>query len=280
MNRSDISNTSGVEDRSKKDRDYPAPPSKTTDQNFSIWWALQTVIFTAMITAFLLTMWTPANLFSDQLLTQIQFSIPSYETPAGNHLLTPTSVPKARIGIVAGHWGNDSGAVCPDGLTEADVNLRIATLVKQYLLKEGYQVDLLQEFDKRLSLYQAIALVSIHNDSCDFINDDATGFKVAAAMNSPFPEKTERLSTCMIQRYQAITGMKFHYNTITPDMTSYHAFNEISSSTTAVIIETGFLNLDRQILTEHPDVIAKGITAGILCYVRNEPVTLQETPTQ
>jgi N-acetylmuramoyl-L-alanine amidase len=164
-------------------------------------------------------------------------------------------------------------------LTEEKVNLRIATLVQQYLIAEGYEVDLLQEFDERLKLYQASTLVSIHNDSCDYVNDEATGFKVAAAMSSPFPEKANRLTACLIQRYQSTTDMKYHFNTITPDMTNYHTFNEVHSDTTAAIIETGFMNLDRQKLTEQPDLIAKGVTAGILCFVRNEPVNPQEPPT-
>ncbi len=82
-----------------------------------------------------------------------------------------------RIGIVAGHWGNDSGAVCTDGLTEVETNLRIASLVKEYLNAEGIEVDLLQEFDRKLYQYRAIALVSIHNDSCDYLGDTATGYK-------------------------------------------------------------------------------------------------------
>ena len=72
--------------------------------------------------------------------------------------------------------------------------------------------------------------------------------------------------------------MVFHYNSITPDMTEYHAFNEIDANTTAAIIETGFLNLDRKILTEHTDLVAQGVSAGILCYVRNENVALTPTP--
>jgi len=57
-------------------------------------------------------------------------------------------------------------------------------------------------------------------------------------------------------------------------MTSYHAFDEIHTETTAAIIETGFLNLDRQILTENPDLIAQGIVDGLICYIRNENVTI------
>jgi N-acetylmuramoyl-L-alanine amidase len=72
--------------------------------------------------------------------------------------------------------------------------------------------------------------------------------------------------------------MRFHGNSVTADMSSYHAFDEIDSETIAVIIETGFLNLDRQMLTQHQDMIAKGISDGILCYVRNEDISSTETP--
>jgi hypothetical protein len=75
------------------------------------------------------------------------------------------------IGIVAGHSGNDSGAVCDDGLTEASINANVANLVRDILVRQGYKVDLLQEFDPRLAGYKALALVSIHADSCMFIND-------------------------------------------------------------------------------------------------------------
>ena len=76
------------------------------------------------------------------------------------------------------------------------------------------------------------------------------------------------------------TGLKLH-NSITADMSSYHAFGEINPDTTAAIIEVGFLNLDRKILTEKPDLIAKGITDGIMCFINNEniPVSITPTPT-
>jgi N-acetylmuramoyl-L-alanine amidase len=54
---------------------------------------------------------------------------------------------------------------------------------------------------------------------------------------------------------------------------------QINTNTTAAIIETGFLNLDRQVLTEQTDRVAQGIVSGILCYVRNESVSATATPT-
>jgi len=238
--------------------------------------ALQTIFSAAFIVATLFTIWTPTTLFSNTLVEKMNLAFEPLPQEAG--VPTPTEAPVRRIGIVAGHWGNDSGSVCADGLTEADVNLKIATLVMQQLNKEGYEVDLLKEFDHKLLTYQALVLVSIHNDSCNYVNDEATGFKVSAARSSAYPEKASQLTSCMIDRYAALTGMTFHYNSITQDMTDYHAFDEINSNTTAAIIETGFLNLDRQMLTERTDVVAQGITSGILCYLRNESVAPTPIP--
>ena len=258
-------------DESQSESQQPTP--RKTPGVFGTLWSIVTV---AIVMATLFTLWTPANLFSNQLLDTM------FKAWQANPTLTyptPTSLPRPRIGIVAGHWGNDPGSVCSDGLSEMEVNLEIATLVQQKLRSEGFEVDLLQEFDPKLYEYQALALVSIHNDSCEFINDEATGFKVAAAASSAYPEKAERLSACMIDRYSKITGLKNRPNTITNDMTQYHTFSEINSNTTAAIIETGFLNLDRRILTEQPELIADGVTQGILCYIRNEPViSSQPTP--
>jgi N-acetylmuramoyl-L-alanine amidase len=116
-------------------------------------------------------------------------------------------------------------------------------------------------------------LVSIHADSCDYINDLATGFKVAAALASPNPERATRLTACLRSRYAQATGLPLHSTSVTADMTDYHAFGEISELTPAAIIETGFLNLDRQFLTQNPDIAAQGITNGILCFLNNESIS-------
>lgn len=251
-----------------------AAEPQTERERFSAWKAFSSVLSVAMLVATLFTLFTPDNVFSNQLLDRM-FQAVRPDSPLDS-LPTPTASPRPRIGLVAGHWMNDPGAVCADGLTEESVNLRIATMVQEILTREGYDVDLLKEFDPRLMEYRALALVSIHNDSCDYISPEMTGYKVAAAASSVFPEKAVRLTACMTQRYQETTGMPFHYNTVTRDMTEYHAFSEIHSDTTAAIIETGFLNLDRQILTERTDLVAQGVANGILCYVRNENVS--QTP--
>jgi N-acetylmuramoyl-L-alanine amidase len=198
-------------------------------------------------------------------------------TPHSPENASVAAQPQLRIGIVAGHSGNDSGAVCYDGngnvtLTEADVNLKIAAMVQDQLTQRGFQVDLLREFDSRLNGYRALAIVSIHNDSCEYINDEATGFKVAAALNTNDLNRASRLTACLVDRYQQVTEMTFHAGSITGDMREYHAFREIDPSTVAAIIETGFLNLDREILTKRTDLVAAGVVNGILCFANNESI--------
>jgi N-acetylmuramoyl-L-alanine amidase len=191
----------------------------------------------------------------------------------------PVDFPSDRIGIVVGHRGNenDKGAVCSDGLTELDVNTNVATYVQQKLIKAGYTVDLLDEFDPRLNNYQAGLLLSIHSDSCDYINESATGFKVAAALAEQKQDNSLRLVECIADRYAKATGLKYHYQSITQDMTYYHAYSEINAYTVAGIIEVGFLNLDKEILTTKPELLADGIVSGISCYMNNEATTLQPT---
>lgn len=180
---------------------------------------------------------------------------------------TPTPhVP--RIGIVAGHSGNDSGAVCPDGLQEADINMDVARRVIGLLTARGWQLDLLEEFDVRLNGYQADALLSIHADSCNV--PGKTGFKVTRAEASYLPESGDRLVECLSRRYEARTGLPFDPYTITYDMTRYHAFYEIDRTTPAAIIEAGFMLDDREILTEHSDLVAQGIADGLICFIENE----------
>ncbi len=226
----------------------------------------------AVLAATLFTLWVPTEgSLSDW---QAFWQLPAWQdagAPPATDVPSQPVVP-VRVGLVAGHWGNDAGAVCPDGTTEVEINLRVATLVQQILMEEGYQVDLFQEFDDRLQGYQAAALISIHSDSCEYRGDEATGFKIARAVNAYDSNLANRLLLCLRDRYGQVTGLKYHPNTITPDMSEYHAFGEVSTATPSVIIEIGFMNLDYTLLTQHADVVARGVAVGILCYVRNENI--------
>jgi N-acetylmuramoyl-L-alanine amidase len=236
------------------------------------------VIAAAFILATLFTAWTPTDLAQVGQLGQGSSRAALPPTPLPPDWPTSTPRPRPLIGIVVGHWGdnNDPGAVCEGGdLTELMVNQNIANLVKESLVAEDLDVVLLKEFDPNLSGFQASALLSIHADSCDYINPQATGFKVAAALSNPRPELSARLTACLRSRYGNATLLGLHSTSITEDMTSYHAFDEIDENTPAAIIETGFLNLDRQLLEKEPEKSARGITEGILCFLYNEDISIQ-----
>jgi N-acetylmuramoyl-L-alanine amidase len=257
-----------------------ANSTKHSSPTGSAFQSLGFLFLAAIIAATLFTAWTEPGLVPSTLVESFNNALPAFGTTPLPSLPTVTPRPMPRIGIVSGHLGNDSGAVCPEelgGVREVDINLDVATRVVANLTALGYQVDLLNEFDERLDNFNAVALVSIHSDSCAYVNDEATGFKVAAAMSTVYPEQAVRLTDCIRARYETITEMDFHSGSVTNDMTSYHAFDEINPQTPAAIIEIGFMNLDYEKLTRRPDLIARGVTDGILCYVRNETINTNNT---
>ncbi|MEM7113255.1 MAG: N-acetylmuramoyl-L-alanine amidase [Chloroflexota bacterium] len=170
-----------------------------------------------------------------------------------------------RVALIVGHKDSDSGAVCEDGLTELEINANIAQMVADRLNGRGVQVELLAEFDPRLDSYSGTAVVSLHADSCEYINEEATGFKIAG---SAFTDSSG-LSICVEQAYADATKLPYHANTITPHMTDYHAFRKIAPGTPAIILETGFMNQDRNILTIEAEKPANGIATGILCFLND-----------
>jgi N-acetylmuramoyl-L-alanine amidase len=196
------------------------------------------------------------------------------EAPSEPSPPTLTPLPgQPHVGIVAGHWGHDTGAICPDGLREVDINFDVTKRVVNILRQNDYRVDMLEEFDDRLADYRADALVSIHADSCEEFRDatpPASGFKVARVANSMVPAEEDRLVACLKKRYEDRTQMYFHANSITADMSHYHTFYEINGQTPGVIIEIGFMFADRQILTERPDMVAQSIVEGIECFIEGE----------
>ncbi|MFN2136937.1 MAG: N-acetylmuramoyl-L-alanine amidase [Candidatus Promineifilaceae bacterium] len=173
------------------------------------------------------------------------------------------SPPPVRIGVISGHHNYDSGAVCDDGLTEQEINYRIAAKVVEDLQAQGIRATLLEEFDDRLIGYSGTAVISIHADSCQFYSEDATGYKISG---SQLTDST-LLQNCVNEAYSTATKLPYHANTITPDMDDYHAFREINLGTPAVIIEAGFMYMDRELLTTGYETPAQAITDGLMCYV-------------
>jgi N-acetylmuramoyl-L-alanine amidase len=180
----------------------------------------------------------------------------------------PAGPRQIQIGLIAGHYQNDSGAICPDGLREVDVNLGVAERVVARLRRKGYDVDLLGEFDPRLKGYQGDVVLSMHSDSCEALG--MSGFKIARSEDSGIPTIEDKLVECLSKSYAASTQLSFQENTITEDMRDYHAFREVNTSTPAAIIELGFMSTDRDALVYRQDRLAKGIVDGLECFLDSE----------
>ncbi len=176
-----------------------------------------------------------------------------------------------QVALISGHAGNDSGAVCEDAdgnvlVTEAEINAHVANLAAERLRRAGADVTILDEYDDRLEGLRAAVLVSLHADSCI----DASGFKAAVHTYSAIPTINERLLGCIERSYSAATGLPHHPNTVTHNMTEYHAFKRIDPLTPAAIIELGFLGGDQALLVNQPELAAKGVADGILCFFEGE----------
>lgn len=181
-----------------------------------------------------------------------------------------------QVALISGHAGNDSGAICEDAdrnvlVAEADINARVANLAAERLRRAGADVVILDEYDARLEGLRSAVLVSLHADSCI----DASGYKAAVHLYSMIPATNDRLLACIDQAYPAATGLPHHPNTVTHNMTEYHAFNRIDPLTPAVILELGFLGGDQDLLVNAPEVAAKGVADGILCFLEGEK---EQTP--
>jgi N-acetylmuramoyl-L-alanine amidase len=254
-------------------------PTRTSGKSF---FYLQVILAVAFLLATLFTTFPPpSGVLPDTLPVSDDYVVGKEAVTSGSGTLTPLQ-PVLRIGILAGHsGGDDPGAVCPEALgavNEVDINSSVASRVKEMLNKEGYEVDIYTEWDARLEGLRGLAFVAIHTDSCEYVNPEATGYKIAPSSAN---QLSTRLESCLQDRYARSTGMGLHPG-VTTNMTDYHAFTSISDQTPGAIIELGFLNLDHDKLLNNQNEMALGISDGILCFLRNEPITTPQptlTPT-
>lgn len=220
-------------------------------------------------------------LFSIVSVAQRPFQVsavisPGPRTPAPVRFgvaVPPTSTPDLPlVALLAGHSGGaDPGAVCPDGLREVDVTSDVAQRARTILEARGYRVDILAEFDPRLNSakrdYAPRVFLAIHADSCVKY---ASGYKVARATASATPDEDDRLVRCVTSEYFAATQLPFHADSITTDMTHYHALNEIDPKSPGAIIELGFLGSEHELLKNRRPVLAEGVANGIDDFIQGQ----------
>lgn len=175
-----------------------------------------------------------------------------------------------ELTIISGHAGYDSGAVCSDDdgdtiLTEQTINAAVAERLARRLRRGGATVTIFDEFDARLEQLQSDLLISLHADSCI----EQSGYKLAYNTRAEVLPLTSRLDECFAQNYAEITQLTSHIDTITHDMTDYHAFREIAPTTPAVIVEMGFIGGDQTLLHTQPETVARGLTESIRCFFQS-----------
>lgn len=238
--------------------------------------ALSSIILAAVLVATLLTLWMPNQFTAEALEEQYvsEIAIPQNtqvaEPDDGVPISLPEAFPENRIGIVIAHKGRDEGEVCSNGLTEVEINSTVATYLQQALIEKGYDAQLLDETDPLLVGYQAQLVIALHSNSCEYINDNATGFKFAIKPSDVKTVDREALTLCLSEKYANATGLKYHYQTTTNEIRNYHAFDQLDPLTEAMIFELGYMNLDQDILVNRPQVLATGIADGLHCYFKLE----------
>ncbi len=240
-----------------------------------------TLVITAVTTATIFTWWQGPEFLSADVRDDLSIALAT-ATNQGM-MVQATALPVTpnwlkRVGIISGHRGpeNDPGAVCDDGLTEAEINLAVAQRVVRNLQARGYTVDLLDEFDPRLADYRAEALISIHANTCRDYGEVVSGYLISTADARSGSGNDQLLVECVAAKYEDSAQLLRRYG-LTRDVTDYHVFREIHPRTPGAIIELGFMLADRAILTQQPDLLADGITQGILCYLEPESPNILAT---
>jgi N-acetylmuramoyl-L-alanine amidase len=185
-----------------------------------------------------------------------------------------------RVGIQAGHWKiseapdeqhrlrGDTGAQWKN-LTEAAVNLEIATRVQKQLQGAGVTVDLLPATVP--PGYDADAFVAIHAD--DGGGADPSGWKISTPWRSSAASR--KLRDDIAASYGPSSGLPEDRYGISYNMRGYYAFSwtryehAVAATTPSAIIETGFLTsaTDRKLIVEDPERAARGISMGILAFL-------------
>jgi N-acetylmuramoyl-L-alanine amidase len=210
----------------------------------------------------------------------------------------PTRV--IRVALQAGHWkameapdelaGLRDNGTSFNGKAEWEVNLEIANKTADALRELGYEVDVLPATVP--PRYKADLFISIHADGNN--NSAVSGYRVAGPgassgsrrggrnrVNPNIPavsaaeltqraEKSKAFADLLTSTYGKATGIPL-VPTLTRRMQNYYAFNSrryqhaLDPSTTAVIIETGFLTSpqDRRIIVADQQRSVRGIVDAV-----------------
>jgi len=237
--------------------------SEIPKKGYSTMRGVETVISIAILMATLLTLWNPRDLFKTPNLAALLRN----EAVISEEPKTEAGDTSGHIALLVGHWQDNRGEVCADGLLEEDVNLNVVNRAGQSLIDMGYEVDIFPEYDLGLLNYRGAVLVAVYSGSCASSPPAPSGFSVATSLTAQNPDLVNQLAECLAESYHQYTDLPFMYEVINPDHFAYHVFRDINPDTPAVFIEMGSLSTDRSIIVGQADRTANGISSGIICFL-------------
>ena len=233
-------------------------------EGYTIFRGIQSVVSVAILVATLMTLWNPRKVFTTPKFYDLFQSVLSVETTGNN---TFDIINQTQIGVLAGHWQDNPGEVCADGIIEADINHAIAEKVKLNLEEKDIKVNLFNEYDLDFLNYEADAFLGIYSGSCLETPLPPSGFKIGTSLTAGNPDLINAFAICLAENYQTYTNLPFTYEVINPDHSSFHIFRDINPNTPAALIEIGALSTDRDLITNRSNTVAEGISAGIVCFI-------------
>lgn len=174
-----------------------------------------------------------------------------------------------KIFLDAGHGGDNPGAIGPNGLKEAEVNLDITLRVGRILTGWGYQVAYSRTTDKTVSLAKRAEMANI----------SGSDYFVSVHCNSNVNREANGTSTYYLRKGTIAEELAFYVNQNMVDMTGLKDLGIITANFAvlrltkmpAILVETAFIsNLREAHLLAQPffrENCALGIANGIIQYI-------------
>jgi N-acetylmuramoyl-L-alanine amidase len=212
------------------------------------------------------------------------------ETPCGNKetLTAGSPLPTPTVILDPGHGGSETGAIGPNGLREAVVNLAVSKFAKAALEANGVSVVMTRPGDDRVVLttrsalarkLRPAALVSVHHNSSPDGPRDTPGTETYYQYRSPqskrlagliYEEVFKALSAYQLPWVgQVDAGAKYRLNDRGGDY--YHMLRE-TAGTPSTIAELAFISdAPEADLLKRPDVQkveGDAVARGILRFLR------------
>ncbi len=202
---------------------------------------------------------------------------------------TSNALSTTCIIIDAGHGEPDGGAVSSNGIKESELNLQIATKLKDELVLRGYQIIMTREDENNISgLNEDSTIRSIKsqdiNNRVNLANSSGADFMISIHMNkyedpkyygwqtfySKNSEKGQKLAECIQTGIKESTGVENKREAL-----KIEGIKIIDKTTIpVVIVECGFLsNPDECVKLQNSDYqfkIVEGIISGVERFLKTQ----------